>query len=88
MKLHQTLLQLQEGATSTRVPMHMVFTIGSIIWINKCADNMIVIDTLCQAQQGATSTVQMHMDPHQGTPKIFNVVVVSEQRAPVAEVPR
>jgi hypothetical protein len=61
---------LQDGATA-RVLMHMIIYIKLIIWIIKSVPNMIVIDTLLRAPQGATSNMTRHMSHHLGMPRII-----------------
>jgi hypothetical protein len=50
--------------------MHMILYIEIIIWIIKSVPNMIFIDTLLRAHQGATSNMLRHMSHHLGMPRI------------------
>ena len=60
---------LQDGDT-TRVLMHMIIYVELIIWIIKSVPNMIVIDTLLHAPQGATSNMPSRMSHHLGMSRI------------------
>ena len=80
---------LQDGATM-RVLMHMIIYIEFLLWNNKNVPAMIDIDTLLQAQEGATIKVPSHMNHHLGIPRIVintrRLMIVVDHHHPMTTI--